>query len=577
MVPEASSAFSPSGFKDETLLFFGGPIHTLTDRSPQVEAVGVRGDRIVAVGTKACVEAALGTAGGRRPRPIDLKGATLLPGLVDSHTHFLDYALFLDFVDLDGIRTLQQALDQVAKFAASVPKGHWVRGGRWNKNLWGRFPSRHDLDRVVPDHPVALSSKDMHSWWLNSAGLRLVGVTRDTPDPPGGEIERDAGGDPTGILKENAAMFLWDAIGQMGPSGHAASLRKAIGLAHEMGLVGLCDMEGREALKHYQALERDGDLSLRVWMYVPSDMVPHLGAIGVESGFGGRNVRIAGIKAFLDGSLGSQTADMLAPFEGGAGRGIATMTPEAFGDLVDRASAEGLAVAVHAIGDRATRTALDAFEKHRLARRGAGLRHRIEHLQLLDPGDLPRVGRLGVVASMQPLHGPSDRDIADKHWGPKRSRFGYAWRSVAASGAVLAFGSDVPVETCDPLQGLFAAVTRRHPAEPAREPWYFEQAVTPLAAVRAYTIGAAWAVGAESERGSLEPGKLADFTILSEDILNVGAASAEGRPARAGSRAATAGGPTPAEAEAFGEVVLKTKVVATVVGGRFVFGGSCLQ
>lgn len=549
MAPKTGRAPSSTNSKEETLLLFGGPIRTLTDSSLQVEAIGVRSDRIVAVGAKANVEAALRTAAGHHPRLVDLKGAALLPGLVDSHTHFVDYALFLDLVDLEGVPTLRGALDHIAKFATSVPKGEWVRGGRWNKNLWGGFPSRHDLDRVVPDHPVALGSKDMHSWWLNTAGLKLIGVTRDTPDPPGGEIERDASGDPTGILKENAAMSLWAAIGEMGPAEHAASLRKAIGLAHEMGLVGVCDMEGREALKLYQALERAGELSLRVWMYVPDDLVPSLSAVGVESGFGGKNVRIAGIKAFLDGSLGSQTADMLAPFEGSASRGIATMTVEAFGDLVKRASAEGLAVAVHAIGDRATRNALDAFEKHRQAWHRAGLRHRIEHLQLLDPTDLPRVGRLGVVASMQPLHGPSDRDISDQYWGPKRSPFGYAWRSVAASGAILAFGSDVPVETCDPLQGLFAAVTRRHPAEPDREPWYFQEAVTPLAAVQAYTVGAAWAVGAEHERGTLEPGKLADFTILSEDILAA------------------------AQAEVFGEAILKAKVVATVVGGRFVYGG----
>jgi len=251
------------------------------------------------------------------------------------------------------------------------------------------------------------------------------------------------------------------------------------------------------------------------------------------------------VKAFLDGALGSQTADMLAPYEGGGqGTGLATMTPGAFSALVKRAAAARLPVAVHAIGDRANRVALDAFEEHLETSRAAGLRHRIEHVQLLHPDDVPRLGRLGVVASMQPIHAPSDRDMAEDYWG-RRCAGGYAWRSVADAGAVLAFGSDVPVETLDPLQGIFAAVTRRSPLEPEREPWYPEQAVSPLEAVRAYTTGAAWAVGAERERGTLEPGNLADLVVLSDDILAPGAAP---------------------------EVMLRTRVEATVVGGRLVHG-----
>ncbi len=556
MTPQTERAPVPLAPEEETAVFFGGPIRTLAENAPAtVEAVGTRGGHIAAVGARSEVEKALTSAAGHRPRPVDLHGATLLPGFIDSHTHLGHLGTLLSLVDLEGVDSLEKALEKVAAFAKSVGPGKWVGGGRWNKNLWGRFPNRQDLDRVVPDRPVALQSKDGHCFWVNSEALRRAGVTRETPEPEGGEIERDASGEPTGILKENAGGFIWAVAETPGPADYASGTKAAIAEANRLGLVGLCDMNGHDSVKVYQALERSGELNLRIWSYVPDGDLPHLAALGLESGFGNRRHHIAGIKAFLDGALGSQTAYMLEPYEGSESRGISTMTPEAFDDLVGRASAEGLAVAVHAIGDLANRVALDAFEKHQAVWQGRGLRHRIEHLQLLDPKDLPRVGRLGVVASMQPIHAPSDRDIADKYWGPKRSALGYAWRSVAVAGAILAFGSDVPVETYDPLQGLFAAVTRRHPADPGREPWHFEQGVTPLAAVRAYTVGAAYAVGAEKERGTLERGKLSDFTILSDDIL--------AGPGRTG----------PAEAQAFGEIVLRTKVVGTVVGGNFVYGG----
>jgi len=543
------------------LIIYGGPIRTMTRGRPTVEAVGVRGHRIVAVGSRVEVERVLTDGNGHRPRPVDLEGSLLLPGFVDSHTHLGGFGALLGVVDLDGVTPLEEALRRVALFAGSVPPGKWVLGGRWNKNLWGeRFPSREDLDRVVPDRPVALYSKDGHCWWCNSEALRRAGLTAETPDPPGGEIERGPDGRPTGILKENAGLSMWAAIDQPDLSQYAAGVARAVARVNELGLVGICNMEGRDTLKALQSLERSGNLTLRVWTYLPEEQVGSLSATGVESGFGSSLLKIAGVKAFLDGALGSQTADMLAPFEGSGSRGIETMTAGAFADLVGRASAEGLAVAVHAIGDRACRKALDAFEVHREVWRAAGLRHRLEHLQLLDPADLHRAGQLGLVASMQPIHAPSDRDIAERYWGPARSALGYAWRAVAGAGAVLAFGSDVPVETCDPLRGLYAAVTRRHPANPDREPWHFEQAVTPLQAVRAYTVGAAWSVGEENERGTIEPGKLADFVVLSEDILAI--AEPPGSPPDAVSAEV---------ADRFGVVVAKTRVRATIVGGRFVY------
>lgn len=537
----------------EGLVFFGGPIRTLRDDRPLVEAVGVRGDRIAAAGSRAEVEAALTAADGRRPRRIDLKGAALFPGLVDSHTHIGSLGLRFAQVDLEGVATLERALELVAKHAANVGPGKWVRGGGWNKNLWpgGRFPTRHDLDRIVPDRPVSLASKDGHSLWVNTEALRRAGVTRETSDPPGGAIERDAAGEPTGILKENAGDLVFRVAEQPSAADYRDCIKRAIAAAHARGVVGTCDMEGRESFKAYQSLVAAGELRFRVWLYVPEELLPGLAAIGLESGFGGDYLKIAGVKAFLDGVLGSQTADMLAPYEGTDSRGIPTMSAEAFTGLVARAAAEGLAVAVHAIGDRANRKALDGFEANLAASRAAGLRHRIEHAQLVHPDDLPRLARLGVVASMQPIHAPSDQDIADRHWGTRPGA--YAWRSLLDNGARLVFGSDAPVETIDPLQGVFAAVTRRHPQEPERPPWRSEEAVTPLEAVKAYCTGAAWAVAAENERGTIEPGKLADFTILSDDLLS-------------GDVLAGADGPRGPER------LLRARAVATVVGGKFVFG-----
>jgi predicted amidohydrolase YtcJ len=551
-----------------TTVLYGGTIRTLVSGLPVVEAVGFRGDRIAAVGSRLEVERCLTSAGRQRPRSVDLEGALVLPGLVDSHTHLGSLGSLLETVDLDGASSLEEALRRVTRQAETSSSDKWVFGGRWNKNLWGgRFPSRLDLDRAVPGRAVALHSKDGHCWWLSTEALRRAGVTAETADPPGGEIERAPDGTPTGILKESAGELVRRGMERPDPDALVSRMARAVSRLNAAGLVGVCNMEGGESLRSLQVLDRTGDLSLRVWSYLPEETLESLATTGILSGFGGPRLKIAGVKVFLDGALGSQTADMLEPYEGSSGQGIAVLDAGAFADFVGRAAAAGLAVAAHAIGDRATRKALDGFEISRATWRAAGLRQRIEHLQLLAPADVQRVGRLGLVASMQPIHAPCDRDVAEKHWGTTRSALGYAWRSVAAAGAVLAFGSDAPVETCDPLHGLFAAVTRRHPGDPSREPWFEEQALTPLEAVRAYTVGAAWSVGAERERGTIEVGKLADFTLLSRDILSSHILYSRGEhPIAEDEKVASAA------RDLFGTEVLKAKVQATIVGGKCVWG-----
>jgi hypothetical protein len=423
-------------------------------------------------------------------------------------------------------------------------------GSGWNEESWaeGRWPNRHDLDAVAPDNPVLLRRKDGHSAWVNSRALSLAGITSATADPPGGRIDRDAAGDPSGVLRE-AAM---DAVAWLVPEPDAAELDGALAeatrAAHALGLTGVHDMEDAGAFAAAQRARERGELRLRVTMQMPAEHLNHALALGVRSGLGDDWLQVGALKVFADGSLGSRTAWMLEPYAGEPDNtGMAAMPAEELAGIVSRAAGAGIACAIHAIGDRANRVALDVLERHG----GGGLRHRIEHAQIVHPSDIPRLGRLGVVASMQPIHATSDRDMADRWWGDRVSH-AYAWRSLLDSGATLAFGSDCPVETLDPLQGIYAAVTRRRPGEagaaapmacgPGGAGWHAKQCLTVEEAVRAYTLGAAMAGGQEQRRGMVRPGRLADLTVLSRDIFAIPA-----------------------------EQILSARIACTVVGGEVGF------
>jgi predicted amidohydrolase YtcJ len=499
-----------------TLILYNGSIHTMDPSHPSASAVACREERILAAGSDAEVLA----AAGPRAEAIDLRGRTVIPGLTDAHLHFLWYAVGLSRPNLDGARSLSEALDRLRAALPVAPPGAWILGSGWNHEDWGRpiFPCRQDLDALTPDRPVALRRKDGHSVWVNSLALERAGIAATTADPPGGVIDRDEYGDPTGILRENAVDLLLAHVPQPGPGSLRLALKAGIARAHAAGLTGIHDMEGPEALSLFQESHARGELKLRVTMQLPSGSLDHALALGLRTGLGDDMVRIGHLKLFADGSLGSQTAWMLEPFAGQPGNtGVATTPPEVLEHMVERAARGGIACAIHAIGDRANRQSLDILQ-----RVGAGpfcdLRHRLEHVQLLHPDDLPRLAQLGVVASMQPVHATSDRDMADRLWGD-RCRYAYAWRGLLDSGAVLAFGSDCPVEGLDPLQGIYAAVTRKRAAEPDGEPWYPEQRLTVEEAVRAFTWGAAYACGQEHRLGTVTPGKLADLVVLSQEIF----------------------------------------------------------
>ncbi len=525
-------------------LFTGLRAYTMDPRQPVAEALAVAGEWIAAAGTRAELAAAF--PGHRR---VDLGGHTVLPGLTDSHVHFLSYGLSLHRVELRDTRSLADAVRKVAPAAAAAPEGSWVTGRGWDKNLWaeGRWPTRDDLDAVAGGRPVALTSKDGHLLWVNSAALARAAIGPQTPDPRGGLIVRDTAGRPTGLLKEEARALVQTVIDQPDSGALRLALEEATAAAHRLGLVGVHSMvrDGPwpEAFALLQDARLQGSLRMRIWVTVPLDQLDRAAVLGLRTGLGDSWLRVGGVKIYADGTLGSQTASMLAPFEGQPGNiGIPIHSADDLQEMVGRAVEAGLWPLIHAIGDRANRDVLDAFARHHEAARRAGVRFRIEHVQVLHPDDLPRLANFGVIASMQPIHCTSDRDIADRYWG-SRSRTAYAWRSLLRRGAVLAFGSDSPVETIDPWQGLYAAVTRRRSDE-SRPPWYPEEALTLADALRGYTVGAAYASGEEEIKGSLASGRLADFIVLDRDVMM--------------------------DAPTDPECLLQVQVLATVIGGRVV-------
>lgn len=496
-------------------LYFNGRVLTMDTQQPLADALVVQGDRFLGVGREHDLDALL-RPGDRR---VNLAGNTVIPGLIDAHVHFSWFSFGLLDVNLDGVGTLAEALDLVRKRAQSAPPGTWIRGCGFNANTWVRWPNRWDLDGVAPDHPVALTSKDFHTLWSNSMGIRMAGVTRETPIPFGGEAERDEHGDLTGLFKENAMALVSGAAPARTHDEYVEAMRIGLRKANEVGVTGVHDMDPVACFSAFQSLHASGELSVRVYKQIPEAAFDSSMTAGLKTGFGNEWVRIGCLKLFADGSLGSQTAHMLAPFEGAAPGycGLPTHTPEALQDFIHRAVQSDIAVAIHAIGDAANRTVLDAFESARELSRLKRLRHRVEHAQLLDKADLPRFAALDLVVSVQPSHAPSDRYVADQFWG-SRCVGAYPFRSLLQTGARLAFGSDVPVEPLDPLAGIHAAVWRKRLNEPHSEPWYPDQHLTLMEALHGFTMGAAYASGEESAKGSIQAGKLADFVVLSHDI-----------------------------------------------------------
>ena len=447
--------------------------------------------------------------------------------------HFRSYSLELQRIDLDGVKVLDEALAQIASFAEKTRRGDWLLGRGWNQAEWPgeQFPSAADLDRVSPNRPVFLKHKSGHAAWANSLALRMAGITRDSQDPPGGEIQRDEMENPTGILFEKAIDIVRLCAPKPGEAELVAAMRIGQQNCLEAGLTGFHDYDGRSCFQAVQYLHSNGDLQLRVVKNIPVKLLDQAIDLGLRSGFGDDWLRIGGVKMFADGALGPRTAAMLSPYENEPdNRGIVVTEKEEMMGKAMAASAAGLSVTIHAIGDRANHEVLDVYEAvrqeeiKRSTDLGTGipnLRHRIEHAQLLHPQDFARFAKLGVIASMQPIHATSDMVMADRYWGD-RTRYGYAWRSLFKTGATIVFGSDAPVDSIEPLTGIYAAISRRRPdGLPSPQGWHPEQRLTIAEAIAAYSMSAAYTSGREQTMGSIAPGKIADLTIFDRDIYQI--------------------------------------------------------
>ncbi len=480
------------------MILANGLIRTLDPQVPTQRALAIAGDRIA--GGVGVHETALAS-----PEVIDLGGRVVVPGFSDAHVHFPTWALAQHEVSLDGCGSLDEALERL-RAASPGPTG-WLRGYGWRSGDWQpeREPTRQDLDAFTGDLPTALIAKDYHSLWLNSAALALAGGDFEVA---GGVVERDAEGEPTGVLREEAAWRFKERHMIVPDDAYLEAMRTGVRLANSRGVTSVHDKDGwLGALRLWRQLEERGHLTLRVWQSIPHDLLDAARALGVSSGLGSPMLRIGYLKAFMDGTLGSQTAWMLD------GSGVQITTGAQLAEIVRRGAEAGFPVAVHAIGDKANREALDAFEQTADIWQSRGLRPRIEHCQLLSPEDLPRFAELGVACSVQFSHAPSDRDIADRFWAGKTDG-AYAFKSLLDSGAVVANGSDAPIEELDPLAGIRAGVRRSIDGRPA---WHPEQALTVEEAFRATCVATAWLAGDERRRGTLIPGHDADLVVLDRD------------------------------------------------------------
>jgi hypothetical protein len=500
------------------MILENGVIRTMDRSLPTARALAIAGAHVAGgVGTH---ETALPS-----PDVVDLGGRCVLPGFTDSHVHFPTWSLSQHDVKLEGVSGLADALDRVRTHPR---RGSWIRGTGWRSVGWEEQPTAAALDEVTGSVPALLFSKDYHSAWLNSAALAWAGGDLDVE---GGVVERDETGVPTGILREESAWQFRARFAMPSEDEFVEATRAGVRIAASRGVVAIHDKDGwLGAPGIFQRIaERDG-LSLRVWQSIPYERLPELEALGIHSGFGDESLRIGYLKAFMDGTLGSQTAWMLDD------SGVTITSGAQLAEVIREGARLGWPVGVHAIGDKANREALDAFESTREAWEPRGLRHRIEHAQCLAPQDVRRFAELGVACSVQFSHAPSDRDLAERFW-PEQVDGAYAFRSLWESGALVANGSDAPVEELDPLAGIRAGVLRTIDARPA---WHPEQCLSIEQALIATCVNPAWLSGDERRRGRLLPGYLADLVVLSRDPLECTADELE-----------------------------SVEVVATMVGGRW--------
>jgi predicted amidohydrolase YtcJ len=454
---------------------------------------------------------------------IDGAGATVLPGLTDAHAHIYGLGFLASSLDLTGTDSLQAAVDRIGAYAEQRSAG-WILGRGWNQVLWPvrEFPRAADIDAVVADRPVWLERIDGHAGWANSKALELAGIDDATPDPIGGKIVRDSLGKATGILVDKAMSIVGEHVPAPGRQDIREAYRLAIPSLLALGLTGVHDAGiSKTEAEIYLSMADDGELDIRVYAML-SDAGANLDAFAEPvRGYGKDRLDIACVKLYADGALGSRGAAMIMPYDDDTeNRGLPFWTQDQLDGFVKKANAKGFQVGIHAIGDLGNRMALDAFDK---AQGGvtSPLRNRVEHAQIIARDDIPRFASLGVIASMQPIHATSDMNMAEDRIGTERIKGGYAWRRLLDSGAVIASGSDFPIELPNPFLGLFAAVTRQDRAGLPPGGWYPDQALSRAEALHSFTLAAAFAAHQEDRLGSLEPGKWADFIVIDRDYFKI--------------------------------------------------------
>jgi len=545
----AATSFLPACIKVRAmadLALLGGSLWTGDDARPWAEAVAVRGEKIVAVGTSKDVRRLVGPG----TRVIDLAGSLVVPGFIDSHTHFLDGGFALLSIRLREAKSRDEFVAMIRDKAVELAKGEWILNGDWDQQQFDppELPRRDWIDAATPENPVCVNRHDGHMVLANSLALMMAGITARTPSPAGGEIIRDSRtGEPTGILKDAAMELVTRHIPEPTAEARLKAAEAALRLAAENGITSTHDMAyGTGNFTVYRQLIDAGKLTCRVFLYVPIPNVDAFSRLSLKTPFGNDFLKIGGLKGFVDGSLGSSTALFFEPYTDDPkvmGLFHPDMIPEGIMEQRIRAAdAAGLQVAVHAIGDRANAVLLDIFEKVITQNGPRDRRWRIEHAQHLRPEDMERMARLGIIASVQPYHAIDDGRWAEQKIGPERCRTTYAFRSLLDKGVRLAAGSDWTVAPLDPLAGIYAAVTRRTTDGKHPGGWYPEQKISLEQALRAYTTDGAYAEFAELSKGTIKEGFLADLVVLNRNIFRFPA-----------------------------EEIAEARVQTTVVGGRIVF------
>ncbi len=542
-----AAASSPAEHPQAELVLTNGNIYTVDPQLGRVEALAIVEGKIAAAGTSEDLQAWIGP----HTKVMDLEGRFVMPGFNDAHTHIASGGLRRLRVDLEGTRSLAEFQQRIQNRLEDFPPGDWIEGSGWDESLWpsDRVPTRKDLDAVSTEHPMMFGRVDGHSAVVNSLALQKAGITGETPAPYGGEIVKDESGEPTGLLKDEAMSLITDLIPAPSFDQRKRALEIALEDAARHGVTSVQDdsirFEGSwDNFLAMQALKREGKLTLRITEWLPfPEPVSKLKEMRERGGATDPWLKTGALKAATDGSGGSLSAAMFDPFANDPdNRGLLLIPPAELKRMVVERDAARFQIALHAIGDRANRVALDAFEQARKVNRRPDTRHRIEHAQYVHPDDLARFKELGVIASVQPCHLLSDLRWAPKILGEDRYREAYPWNSLREAGAVLAFGTDFPVEPFNPMRNLYASLTREFVDGGPEGGWLPREKLTIEEALRAYTWGSAYAEFEEHRKGTLAPGKFADLVVLSQDVTRVPP-----------------------------EEILATEVLLTMVGGKIVY------